>query len=576
MRHRRLLAGLLVLAAGCSLPLPRGVRDAGPAPAEQSRAGGISVLPPGPRDGAVPVDVVQGFLGAQSSAEGRHAVARSFLATPLQRTWDDAAGVKVVDPATVLVQQQPGTAGVDQTTVTVTEGVTGQVAQDGAYVVRAATLTESYRLQRPPGGQWRLVDVPAGLRLTTADRLRSYRVLRTYYLAAADAVTHSGSPHLVPDLVMLPLPGGSPPLDVATALVQRLLAAPTAALGDSVRSAVPAGTTLRSVRLAAAGVVAVDLAVPGTAPAAQDAQDLSAQLVWTLRGLGPGFAALRLLVDGRPLVVPGEDELQASGEWDVYDPDGLAPSPPLYYVAGRRLKAVGGPSAPAGPGPAGDGQAVRVDAVAVTPDLSRLAVLTSLSGGRVALRLGSPSVSTYRLVLTGDRLRSPTWGSGGRGLFMLQGAAQVLLVGSGAPRPVTVEGAPPGPWSSLAVSRDGVRVALVAAGRLYVGRVAPGPAPAFVGLRQVAPSVLSATVVAWDSAASLVVLGSVQQTFLPVRLSVDGATVTPLDGPGLPARPVGLTASPAGTVVTAAGRLYVVNGSGFAASVMGSAPAYPG
>lgn len=589
MRARSLLAGLLVLATGCSLPLPRGVRDAGPAPTEQSRSGGISVLPPGPRSGAVPVDVVQGFLGAQSSAQGRHAIARSFLAAGLRQSWDDAAGVQVIDPATLQVEQLPALSRNDEATVTVTAGVTGRVFPDGSYAVADTTLTESYRLQRPRGGQWRLIDVPAGLRLTTADRLRSYRSLRTYYLAVGDAAEHPGTPHLVPDQVLLPVPGGAPPQDVATALVARLLHPPTQELGDSVRSAVPRGAGLRSVRLSTSGTVTVDLSLTGPPPSGRVAQDLSAQLVWTLRDLGPTFTGLRLLAGGERLAVPGEGAVQAGGEWDVYDPDGLAPSPPVYYVASRRLRAVGGTTLPAGPataGELGDGHAVPVDAVAVTPDRSRLALLARLSGNRVAVRLGTPSAPSYAVAFTGDRLRSPSWGSGGRGLWLLRGDRQVLLLGSGAPRRVDVENPPAGPWTSLALSRDGVRVALVAAGRLYLGRVAPGPLPLLVGLHQVAPSVLSATVTAWDSATSVVVLGSLQQTFLPVRVAVNGATVAPLDGPGLPGRPIALTASPAGTVVTVAGqgkgasgsasRLYLANGSGFSGSATGSAPAYPG
>ena len=88
---RRAVLPLVVLLAvgGCSLPLPGGVQPVGEVPAEQRAGGALQVIPPGPKTGATPVETVLGFLGAQASSEGRHAVARQFLTAAERERWRD-------------------------------------------------------------------------------------------------------------------------------------------------------------------------------------------------------------------------------------------------------------------------------------------------------------------------------------------------------------------------------------------------------------------------------------------------------------------------------------------------------
>ncbi|MGB8652007.1 MAG: LpqB family beta-propeller domain-containing protein [Mycobacteriales bacterium] len=569
---RRLRVALLASAlagcvASCSLPLPSGVQNVGDVPAEQLQRGDIQVRPPGPKAGAVPVDVVRGFLGAQSSAEDRHAIAREFLAEPLRDTWDDAAGVQVYDPGSLDYQLLP--AGPGRALVQVGYTVTAEVRGDGSFALRPpARVQERYQL-RESDGSWQLVGVPAGLRLTAADRERSFRPRLLYYLAPR---VPGSAPHLVPDRVFLPV--GSD--DVRT-LVERLLRPPSQELAGTVSSAL-VGEQLRSATMNGSGVVTVDLS--GVAQDLPDAtrEAMSAQLVWTLRGLGPSFTGMRLRAGGERLQVPNEPDLQDAGDWDSFDPDGLAPNPPYFFVAARRLRSSGELRAgPATAGDAGVGPAIPVDTVAVTPDRTRVALLARAGGSEVVVRTGPLRGPSYPEVARGAELSSPTWGSGESGLWLLRQQRDIVLVPPDQPlRTVTVVGRPPGSWTSLAVSRDGARVALVAGGQLYVGRVEEvASGPRVVGLSLVLPSFSHGSAVAWSASTELVVLGSLTRDAQAVRVSVDGSEVTALDTTGL--RPVQVAASPAGVLVVSDGDLYALVGRRFTRVEIGvSAPAYPG
>lgn len=562
-RWPALLCAVLCLAtaAACSLPVSQDVHAVGEAVGEKPTPGPLVVIPPGPKLNATLFDTVLGFLGAQASSEGRHAVARQFLADDERARWQDEAQVLVYDPDQVelanLHSDQAGRA-----VVRVTSVVSGQVRPDGSFVVRPGVrVSEDYGLVRVQG-QWRLDSVPAGLRLSSADLQRAYAPRAIYYVAPTVGVA---TRRLVPDRVFLPVEQ-----DLAASLVNRLLRAPTTTLAGAASTAVPVGTRVEHVRQDSSGVVTVDLAGAATRPSGRLAQDLSAQLCWTLRALGPGFRGLRLRLDGRPLDVPGESDVQDPADWSAYDPDVLGAHPPYYYVDNGRLRSsVRPPSGPAATG------AVPLDLVAVSPDLSRLATVEERADGQSVVRVGALNGSSLPVAARG-RLSSPTWGAGDRGLWLVRGERDVVLLGSSLRR-VPVVGLPAGRVTALAVSRDGVRLALVVGGRLYVGRVVTSAGePRVIGLGLVLPTLHDVRAVSWGTGTDLVVLGSLARLVQVVRVAVDGSTVQTLNTAGL--EPAGVTASPTGVVLVAAGRLYESSGGAFR-QVPGTrvtAPAFPG
>lgn len=564
-RRSAVLAAALaaVLLSGCSLPLPGGVRES---EVSLSGAGGsrdIEVLPPGPQAGATPVEIVQGFLGAEGSLQGDHRVARSYLTD--QAVWlTDRA--EVYDPASVQVAESVTAAGTgpNEAEVQVSFERVGTKHADGRYEAQPRTMvTEAYRVVRPAGGQWRISRPPPGLRLTPADRDRSFPARKLYYLS------RSGPPRVVPDRVLLPDDG--PP---AKAEVERLLTGPSDALAASVDTAFPLGTRLRSVRRTASGRYRVDLSRQVLQAGDQARRGLSAQLVWTLRALDPRFEELVLTAAGAPLRVPGAGAAQGRDAWLAFDSEELEPGP-AYYVAGGKVRLTSGPGDQALPGTRG----LLVQAVAASPDRSRLAVVERAAAGRPPqLRVSdAPGSARLPVRLRGQGLTSLSWGSGEHGVWLVDGAGRVLLTpAKGSPRVVSVPGLP-ARVSALALSRDGVRAALVSGGRLYVGQVAVTARAARIDrLQPVSPDITRITGITWRDGTSLVVLGALSGTFLPVQVSVDGASLRPLPVSSLPGQPLEVAAYPHGIIVTAGDRLYVQGQLGFRPGPVGAHPAYPG
>lgn len=581
VRCAPLLALLSVLLlAGCGLPLAHGVQRPGKVSAEQRLPEPISVLPPGPQPGASPEAVVLGFLAAQSSGRDGHGVARSFLVPAARAGWHDDVGVTVYDPGTATAGRPERLA--DSVVVTLSIDVLGEIGSDGAARVHPAQPREQrYGLRQDGSGQWQLISVPDGLTLSPAGRDRSYDALSIYFLAALPPVIPPTSRHLVADLLQLPAEG-----DRARAVVDRLLAGPSSGLAGSASSAVPPGTRLHSpVATSASGEVTVDLTGQATALSPQVRQDLSAQLVWTLRDALPEFTRLRLLVDGAALQVPGVDDPQPRSAWSAYDPDGGSQRPTAVALVDGQLRSLA---------PDSDDRAAEAPAetagvldVAVDARQARLAVLTG-EGGTRTLRTGRfPGPLSPGLQDAG--LRSPTWGSGELGLWLLRTGSRpaVLLVPSdaeSAPVEIQVDGLPALDGSSLLrVSRDGSRVALVADGVLQVGRLElDGKRPHLVALHRLATGVLD---VAWQTGTTLEVL--VEDTVPPLlpllRLSVDGtfAQVSGLVGAagGEPATITAYGAQPLLVETRADGRPTIYSGdsgAGFEVRLRNaSRPSYP-
>ena len=567
----------LLLLAGCGLPLSQGVQEPGPVPAEQRQDGGdIQVLPPGPRDDASADDIVREFFGAQSDPSNHHASAREFLAPELRARWQDTGPVSVVGSGLRVESADPAAD-----TFRVTGDVVGGIGADGSYSAARGRVDELVRVRKGARGRWVITSVPDGLLLSAADRDRSFRPRNVFFLAPR--VSTSAPPHLVPDQVFLPLSA-----DSAEALVRRLVAGPSRLLGDSVRTAVPQGTSVRSVITDPSGLVTVDLSGEVGRATAQQQQELSAQLVWTLRGNPDGFSQLRLRADGRDVKIDRggtRTALQERTDWASYDPDGLPPEPPLYYVGGGRLRVLdaSGKSSVAASG------SQRVDEGAASPRGGALALVAHLRTGD-ELRTGA-ATGPFVVRARGRALSSPTWGSGERGVFYLDAGRVRLVSSAGGTVAVPVDGiAGFGSLQAVRVSRDGVRVAVIAGvgahRRLLVGRlVGRGGSLRMLGFRDVASGVTDVHALSWDSGTSLVVLGRLSGVTAPVRVLVDGSTVALVNKLGLELRtPLTLAAAPDEPLLVGAvdgrstevlfrdsGRLYVqVEG------ISGGSPFYPG
>lgn len=582
-RARRVVAALVgtLLLAGCGgLPLSGGVREPGQVAGPEQRADpGVSALVAGPQPGDSAQEVVEGFLGAQVSAEDDHAVARSYFTPEAAPGWQPDLGVLLYDGAPAVAEQADG-----RFAVTV-RAVGRQDAVGAATVVEPpAPQVLEHVVALQPDGQWRLVSAPPGLSLPRGDRDLAFRPYDVFHLAPdAPGRLSSDSRHLVADRVYVSV--DDPP---AQALVDRVLAGPSVALEGAAESAVEPGLSAAVTLADVPGVIAVDLAPDGRSLSPAALEQLSAQLVWTLRQVEP-FSALRLLAGGAGLEVPGVgDGLQPRASWPLYDPDAQADRAPAYVVADRRLQLL--PPAP--------GETDTLRGLTVTVD-GVLEAAVSPRGGQVAL-LRDDGDDNRTLALIGPRgalvpspetqavpgLSSPTWGSGERGLFLLRRSGprpEVVVVTAGAAPVVVAVDLRDGlvDPSVLRVSRDGVRVALVDGGVLSVGRLVAGESPQqlrITGLRVLARDV---TDVAWlDSANVLALVGTGPR--LPQPFSVDGTAGEPLSRLGLQGDPVSLAAGGdqpllVETVVEEQQRTYRDDGTDFTLVPGPSGrPLYPG
>ena len=577
---RRLAVVVVLLLTGCGLPLSNGARPGVAVTDERSRPAGIKVLPPGPQRGATAEDLVRGFLRAQASPEDDHAVARQFLRDPA--SWDAGAFVVLYQPGSQTVRADPGRPG----QVALSLQPTARIEADGSYRLAAGDRpapVEQFRVAPGAGGELRLTQVPTGLRLQRADLSRSYLPREVFFLGRS--TLGEATARLVPDRVFLPVTA-----DPARALVQALLRGASRPLDQAVLSAAPPGTTLRGLTATDAGEVTVDLSGAVRSSSVRDRQRLSAQLVWTLQD----FSGVRLLVDGQPLDGGSAVTVQTVADWDEFDPAGVRDDAPLTYVQDRRLRSL---DDLLGPGDATSG-VVPVDEGAIDLAQAQLAVVTRRAGQDDELRVGGLTGALGAPRLRRPELGSLSWGSGDRGVWVLEAGASPriwLLPGAGAPagaRPVAVRyPTPPGAGrlTRMEVSRDGARIAMVLgegpARRLHVGQVEPTADGLVVDeVVPVAPQLLDVTDVAWESGTSLAVLArdASGSGLLTARVAVDGSGAAPLLRQGVEGVPLALAAAPGRRlVVSAAGqgeppRLFRDDLQVFRRQAPGTAPFYPG
>lgn len=571
---RRVLLGLaaaLVLSGCVGLPTDNDIRVQGPAPADNEQPVRVTVVPPGPVPGMTPVQVVRGFLRAQSNPDDRHAIARRFLAPARAAAWNDAGPVVVYDSVTSLTEGTP---------VVATLSTLARIAPDGGYSVESSQQIDRYALTRVQG-EWRLTDVPDGLRLTLADVPRSFTSVSTFFLTPAGGT-------LVPDPLFLPLADAGLPERLARSLV----AGPSSWLRPAVRTAVPAGTRLLSARLED-GVLTVDLSPEILQAPSDQVARMSAQFAWTFAQLA-GRPGVLFTVEGRPLPQPGAERVQGRDDWLSYDPDVLAAGASGYFVAADgRLRILGNPAVL--PGDAGSGRLLlRHPAVSLRGDLLA-GVRDEVDGrrrtGRQELLVGPlrERVATRRVA---DLLTAPSWGANTRGVWVVattgRPAAQKVLVvpavAGEAVREVRVDRlATIGRILALEVSRDGTRVAVISQGddgrQVRVGRVVEAGAELRVEeLRPVAPALLTASDLSWAGGDRLVVLAkSSADSVLPWRVAVDGSRVEAVVNGGLVGQPTRVAAAPDNALLVETDGVVWRAGPVLWASVArGSAPTFPG
>jgi hypothetical protein len=559
------LIGVILVAAGCAALPTTGSAQVVRRVVDQS----VAAAPQGPDPGQQPEQIVREFIHASSMTEFDTAgesfvVARQFLTSQAESAWGaDASSTRIVvladDFAAIPDPDDPAA-------VTITGRQIGVVQPDRSFrPIDSVPYRATIHLDRSDD-QWRIANPPDNVLITKSDFSTALRPRTVYFLDSTGRV-------VVPDLRYIP---NSPTASLSVnRLMDLLLRGPSEQLAGAARTQLGPGAELQSnVRIDSAGVAHVDLeGVDVSTPPARLA--LAAQIVWTL---DPDVPQIEISVNGLPLTVAAAPEAEpgpvtsapppgaptdvfslSSGTLANFDPDlvpgsAQAVSDAYYLDGGVVLRQ--SDSTPMW-GSVGTGS-VDVESAALSAASGALAAVAADDDGGAQLLVGKPfDHQPVVTALKADTLTKPSFTRWGYAAWTVQnGATQPevyqVSVASGTPtwsRVAAPELAKLGPVTALELSPDGVRVAVVADGRLYLGVVVSAPdggdQPAdsgskavagdrhglmIDGLHELRADLSDVGPVAWADSANLLVgaktASSAHRTVF--RVSVDGQSVDPV------------------------------------------------
>jgi hypothetical protein len=514
------------MTAGCagvpSSSEPVAVRHVDPSDVGGDNPPDVQFVPDGPSPHMSTRDIVDGFLRASSAEQDAgHQVARRFLTPSAAATWKDTA------QATIYTTPLVDDAGNGDVKVTTTQYAT--IAQDGSYHTNNATAIVHFRLAKVKG-EWRIDNPPPGIYVTRQDFQQNFHPVNVYFLNPSHTA-------LVPDPRYFEVPNSA----MANRLMQALLAGPSQWLQPAVVTDVPPKTQLRNPVVDDSPTLTVDLDGLGSLGKAQ-LKGLSAQIVYTLTKYTG--SQVRILSEGQPLAVPGEQTNQQQADWQSYDAEVLPASAQLYVV---RAGAVWTGDGKRVPDAAGKGW-YALNSVAVSLDGSKMAGVSHRQP-KDELFVG-PTGKPLNKRFSAHSLTPPTWGGQSGEVWTVRDGTDVISVpadGDGQavkiPAPTVSKYAP---IQELRLSRDGTRVALIGrGGRLYVGRVSRNADNTTIdGLHQLAVGHLGFTTVSWADGDEVIGLApNSSSSVVPWEIAIDGSSTQSDDIDTLPASPNAVAAA---------------------------------
>lgn len=542
--------GIVVLSACGAMPVTGDVKAVD---ASQPGDSQVQVYAVPPREGAAPLEVVDGFLESMTSDDPDFRTTRKYLTEEAARTWKPSYGTTVLAKAPnrngpSLHDKERRSA---ETTYTLTGTQVAAVDAQSSYRPLAPTdYSQMLHLVRQKGAdgkqEWRIDIVPDGLVLGQSDFKRLYRSVNKYYFAAGRA---DGDSALVADPVYVR--NRTDPvtrMDTATQTVRTLLEGPSNWLRPVVDSRFPTGTALKRGVTSLAPDDQNVLKVPLNKKADKVGQGacrmMAAQVLFTLRDLTSARVGQVELQGGRgPLCSLGADEAD-----EFASDDSSGPPDSQYFVDDKghvqhlpgANKGSGDPEPVIGPFGAGT---VAMSAVGVARDEQQAAAVSADQQDLYVSSLVADSepaepVVSSRAKKAEDRLSAPSWdGRGDLWVADRDPAGPRLLRltdGEGAPQEVEVPGLDGGRIEALRMSADGVRIALRVFKdghtTLQIGRVertGSGEAEqvSVQDLRQAAPQLADVTAVSWSGRSRLVVVGREEGGVQQVRyVQADGST----------------------------------------------------
>ncbi|WP_406148465.1 LpqB family beta-propeller domain-containing protein [Streptomyces sp. NBC_01012] len=546
-----LLGCAVMVLAGCgAMPVTGDVKAVD---ASQPGDSQVQVYAVPPREGATPIEVVDGFLESMTSDDPDFATTRTYLTAEAGRAWEPSEGTTVLANApnrkrrTIHDKERRGT----ETTYTLTgEQVAAVDAQSSYRPLAPSEYSQMLHLIREKGAdgkkEWRIDIVPDGLVLGQSDFKRLYRSVNKYYFAAG---RNDDAAALVADPVYVR--NRTDPvtrMDTATQTVRTLLQGPSNWLRPVVDSRFPVGTALKR------GVTSLTtddqnvLKVPLNKKAEQAGQStcrlMAAQVLFTLRDLTSArVGQVELQGEQGPLCSLGADEAE-----DFTADKGSGVPDSQYFVDDKgRVQRIPGSSKGSGDpepvtGPLGSGT-VAMSAVGVARDEQQAAAVSEDQQHLYVSSLTEDSepadpVVTSHAKKAADRLSAPSWDGTGDLWVADRDPSDPRLLrladGAGEPKEVSVPDLDGGRIEALRMSSDGVRIALRVSKdghtTLHIGRVerhGSGEAEqvSVQDLRRAAPQLADVTAFSWSGRSRLVVVGKEEGGVQQVRyVQADGST----------------------------------------------------
>ena len=172
------VAGCAAIPASSDIQVVRSMPEAGLIP------------PPGPERGVDPFRLVREFIEATGSPTNGHAAARSFLSRNAASSWDDHAGLTVIEDAPGASPQAGGPGGVRR--IRVSGSRLGTLAADGSFTPDTGSFGVSLDVVSEHG-EWRIANPPPGVLVEATALQRNYRQVRVGFVDPSRG-------NLVPDL----------------------------------------------------------------------------------------------------------------------------------------------------------------------------------------------------------------------------------------------------------------------------------------------------------------------------------------------------------------------------------------
>jgi len=508
------LVSLLGLTACFSIPMSGPVVDAGQTvPPNQGE--GYSIVPRPPLPGASASDIVAGFLDAMQATPIQTKVAREFLASSIASSWNP-------EHETITYADKTPPRGDRTLTVTLSgaEHLDERGTWLGALPEQRSTLTFPMVKEK---GEWRIQTAPNALIVPQSWFQTRFAQQSIYFFDPTGRV-------LVPELVFVPT--GT---QLATSLVQDIVAGPPRDLDGVVRSFVPSGLSAGlSVPIDADGVAQIDLTGDPGQLSDHEITLLGAQFAWTLRQV-PGIESFQVTIGDRQLQLPGGTDVISVASGQQYDPAGYTAGGQIYGLDKGAVVVRDGRSFTPVQGPLGAEHAYRSTAVSVG---SEWAAAVTLSGHSLDVA-PLDTDGTVRRLVSGSSLLTPAWDVFG-GLWTLDRTHAGAVVSwtpvtdKAATKPVVLDvpGVTGEDVRSFLVARDGSRLVADVRGSagdtLVVSRIQRddrGNVIGATGATTISDFAVGARVeaLAWYSPTAVAALQQLSDTSLVRTYSVDGA-----------------------------------------------------